>query len=88
MNATDFGAYLKQLRESKGFSTHKLAELSGVSQSYISHVESGRKEAPSPYVIRNLSAALEVMHIDMMIKAGHIKESEVMEWLGQSGSKN
>ncbi|HER2178041.1 TPA: helix-turn-helix domain-containing protein, partial [Streptococcus pyogenes] len=38
MNVKEFGAYLKELRKSKSLSTHKLAELSGVSQSYISHV--------------------------------------------------
>jgi transcriptional regulator with XRE-family HTH domain len=70
-----FGEYLRQLRNSKGLSSTHL----GVSQTFISNIETGNRPAPSPDIIRKLSSALGVTHIGMMIKAGHVTEEEVMQ---------
>ncbi|MCM3079577.1 helix-turn-helix domain-containing protein [Brevibacillus invocatus] len=75
-----FGRYLLEIRKRKALTTRDLAALSGVSQSYISHVESGRKGIPSPDILKKLATALEVPYIEMMDMAGllpeEIKESE------------
>ena len=80
MEHKEFGRYLLELRKRKALTTRNLAALSGVSQSYISHVESGRKGIPSPDILKKLSTALEVPYIEMMDMAGllpeEIKESE------------
>ena len=36
-----FGPYMKQLREQQGYSMNQLAEAAGISNSQISHLESG-----------------------------------------------
>lgn len=74
MTVTEFGKYLKEKRIEKSLSTRELAELSGVSQSYISHVESGRKTGvPSPEILNKLWEPLGVTHAELMVKAGHVK---------------
>jgi transcriptional regulator with XRE-family HTH domain len=69
----EFGEYLRKLREFKSLSTHELAELSGVSQSYISHVETARKtNVPSPDILKKLAEPLGVSYAELMVKAGHV----------------
>lgn len=80
MEIKEFGKYIKKLREEKSLSTHKLAELSGVSQSYISHLESGRKKnAPSPEVIKKLSENLDRSYVELMVAAGYYGDDELLE---------
>ncbi|WGV58381.1 helix-turn-helix domain-containing protein [Brevibacillus brevis] len=79
MDVKEFGQYLRELRKIKGLSTHELAVLSGVSQSYISHVESGRKKGvPGPDVLKKLSGPLGTQHEELMIKAGHLTS---LDWM-------
>lgn len=80
MDIKRFGEYLKLLRQEKSLSTHKLAELTGVSQSYISHVESGRKKnVPSPEILKKLSKALNVDYFNLMAVAGYIDEDDLLD---------
>lgn len=72
MEENEFGKYLKELREEKSYSTHTLAQLAGVSQSYISHVESGRKKnVPSPEILKKMAGPLGVSYEELMVKAGY-----------------
>lgn len=50
---------LVQLRVAKGWSQTKLAEASGVSQTYISDLEAGKKN-PTVLILQKLAKALEV----------------------------
>lgn len=76
----EFGKLLKSLREKNGLSTHRLAELTGVSQSYISHLENGRKKnVPSPEILKKLSEALGVSYFDLMALAGYYSEDDLLE---------
>ncbi|MDO7485486.1 helix-turn-helix transcriptional regulator [Peribacillus frigoritolerans] len=80
MEIKEFGQFIKRLRIDKSLSTHRLAELSGVSQSYISHLESGRKKnAPSAEIIKKLSENLDVSYIELMVAAGYYGEDELLE---------
>lgn len=67
-----FATRLKLLRARKGYSTSKLAELSGVSQPYLSQIESGKKY-PSMEKMAAIAEALGV---------------EINELLHQTGDKN
>lgn len=88
MEAVEFGAYLKTLRKSKKLTVRGLAQKSEVAQSYITNVENGNRGVPSASIIRKLSAALGCTHIGMMIKAGHITESEVFGFIDQEKVRN
>ncbi|MNW38890.1 HTH-type transcriptional repressor RghR [compost metagenome] len=74
----EFGSYLKSLREKQSLSTHKLAELANVSQSYISHVETGRKKKlPTPEILKRLSGPLKVSVSEILYAAGYITLDEI-----------
>ncbi|MBT2693157.1 helix-turn-helix transcriptional regulator [Bacillus sp. ISL-55] len=67
-----FGEYLKTKREEKNLSMNKLGELSGVSAMYISHLESGKREKPSPDIIERLAKGLDEQYEKLMVAAGYI----------------
>lgn len=76
MSTNDFGNYLRALRKSKSLTTRKVADLSGVSQSFISNLENGNRGLPSPEILQKLSTALGVNYIELMEKAGYLYLSE------------
>ena len=53
------GRAVARLREAKGWSQQQLAEAAGLSQPYVSKVESGARE-PSLVVVQALARALGV----------------------------
>ena len=68
------GRNVKRIRERKGLTQEKFAELSGFSQQYISGLENGRRN-PSIVTIYELSKALGVSHMDLSRpKGGHASE--------------
>lgn len=75
MEPTEFGKYLKSLRESAGLTIRELDKRSGVSHSYISKMESGAKGIPSPDILRKLAGPIGMTHTELMVLAGHIPES-------------
>lgn len=79
MDLIDFGSYIKGIREAKKLSLTDLSKLSGVSQPYLSQVETGKRGAPSPEMLRKLSGPLGAEYSEMMIKAGHITYKEWSE---------
>lgn len=53
-------AELRRRRQLKGLNQAELAQLAGVSFSYVGHIESGRRPTVSPRVFVKLCDALEV----------------------------
>lgn len=72
MNSFEFGKYLKELREVEKISIRKLSLLSGISLSYISQLENGKRGIPKPNVLKKLSPCLNVSYEDLMAAAGYI----------------
>jgi transcriptional regulator with XRE-family HTH domain len=60
-----FGLKLRQLRESKDFSTQQLANKAGLSASYINEIEKGKKY-PKADKIMSLATALNVDYDEMV----------------------
>lgn len=57
----DFGTYIAELREKKGFSLRELEKRAGdISHVYIWRLEKGDRDAPSPETLDKLSKALDV----------------------------
>lgn len=54
-----FGAKVKELRISKGYSQEKLSELSDLDRTYIPGIESGRRNV-SLVVIEKIAQAFEI----------------------------
>jgi Predicted transcriptional regulators len=67
-----FGVLLRQLRERSEFSLRDLEAETGISNSYLSQIESGRVGAPSPKILEKLAAALKYPYVELMRGAGHL----------------
>lgn len=83
MSETQFGSYLKSVRERKKISINQLALDSGISNAQISRIENGLRGIPKPETIRKLADALKVPYEEMMSQAGHMPEerlNEIPEW--------
>lgn len=74
MKAKEFGEYIRGLRKAKKLTIRQLEEYSGVSNSYLSQLENGKKEIPSATILKKLSDPLGVAHQELMVKAGYLDE--------------
>ncbi|PGY57442.1 helix-turn-helix domain-containing protein [Bacillus thuringiensis] len=80
-NNIDIGAYIKGLREQQKMTISKLANISQVSQPYLSQIEKGQRN-PSLEIVRKLSKALEVDFYDLAWRAGFYTDQEMQERRG------
>ncbi|OZU88676.1 hypothetical protein CIL03_10325 [Virgibacillus indicus] len=76
MEAKQFGVYIKKIREEKDLSIRQLELYSGVSNSYLSQLENGKRGVPSPEIIRKLSKGLKTSYADLLLHAGYIDNNE------------
>lgn len=60
------GRSIRDLRKSKGMSLNELAQISGVSKSYISYIERGLQKNPSIIVLKKISEALNIEFITLL----------------------
>ncbi|KHL95362.1 hypothetical protein QW71_12910 [Paenibacillus sp. IHB B 3415] len=73
MNHNEFGIFLKKQRTFKSYTVRQLAELADISPSYITNLENGKRDLPSPEVLKKLSEPLDVSFQKLMVIAGHVK---------------
>jgi transcriptional regulator with XRE-family HTH domain len=59
------GRNLKRIRERKGLTQERLAEISGFSQQYLSGLEQGQRN-PTIVTIYEIAQALGVSHVDLV----------------------
>ena len=59
------GRNVRRIRERRGLTQERFAEISGFSQQYISGLEQGRRN-PTIVTIYELAAALGVGHMDLV----------------------
>jgi transcriptional regulator with XRE-family HTH domain len=59
------GKNVKRIREKKGLTQERLAEISGFSQQYISGIEQGRRN-PTVITLYELAASLGVSHLELV----------------------
>lgn len=65
---------LRNIRKSKGISTHSLAEISGLSQSTISKIENGKRKFDAE-TMEILASALNIKIQDFFVEETSSKES-------------
>ena len=75
---SELGAVLADLRTAKGLSLREVEEATGktVSNPYLSQLENGKIQKPSPHVLHSLAAAYSVPYEALMEKAGYLLPSE------------
>jgi len=71
---SDFGEYLRSLREGQKLSLREVAAKTGVSVSYITQIENGRRNAPGPEVLKKLAPAYNVPVRDLLKAAGYLDD--------------
>ncbi len=64
------GSFLREARERKRLSLRDVQETAGVSNPYLSQIESGKVRQPSPSVLHKLATLYEVSYADVMKLAG------------------
>jgi len=66
------------LRTAKGFSLREVEEATdkAVSNAYLSQLEKGRIQRPSPHVLHSLAAVYVVPYEALMEKAGYLMPSQ------------
>ncbi len=67
-----FAGLVRRLRSDRSLSLRQLEAETGISNGYLSQVESGQVGAPSAKVIQRLSTALDFPYIEMMKAAGYL----------------
>jgi HTH-type transcriptional regulator, competence development regulator len=74
----ELGALLADLRTAKGLSLREVEEATGqaVSNAYLSQLENGRIQKPSPHVLHSLAGVYAVPYEALMEKAGYLLRSE------------
>jgi transcriptional regulator with XRE-family HTH domain len=74
----ELGVLLADLRTAKGFSLREVEEASGkaVSNAYLSQLENGKIQRPSPNVLHSLSGVYAVPYEALMEKAGYLLPPE------------
>jgi transcriptional regulator with XRE-family HTH domain len=70
--ALPFSGLLLQLREERAWSLRQAATVAGVSNAYLSQLESGRAGPPSPRILERLARAYDYSYGELMRVAGHI----------------
>lgn len=79
---SEFGKYLRELRESRGLGVNQLAAFSNVSPSTISKIENGHRGVPKPNILKKLAKPLGVDYEVLMEKAGHINKKTLPQDYG------
>lgn len=67
-----FGKLLKDLRKKKKLTLNQLAELSGLSSSYLSRVERGERSISNALLLKQLAPHLGLTFEEIMAAAGFI----------------
>lgn len=75
-STVEFSEYLKNMREKRGLTIRQLEAFSGVSNAYISQIESGERKTPSPKILKKLAKPLRVSIEELYSAAGYLGVAE------------
>lgn len=85
---TPLGKFLKELREKKGVSLQDLENATGISNAYISQLETGaRKKLPEPERLRKIADYYNVTVQEMLEGAGYYESKDIGETFEQKIEK-
>lgn len=70
----NFGEYMKNLRLEQRLSLRDVAARTGVSVSYLTQIEHGRKRSPGPDILKKLAPVYNVPARELLKSAGYLEE--------------
>jgi transcriptional regulator with XRE-family HTH domain len=83
-----FGSYLRELRERKGVTLKQVEKATGLSNAYISQLETGvRRRLPAPDRLKILADYFNVTISELLAKAGYVDSGEIKETFEQKIEK-
>src|SRR5947209_19330 len=68
---SSLGAYLRIARDQRHLSLRGVERATGISNAYLSQIESGKIREPSPTVLHKLAELYNVPYADLMSLAGY-----------------
>src|SRR5699024_297476 len=74
-----FGKYLKEKRNDKGYTINQLSLYSGISDAQLSRIENGKRGIPKADNIQKLAEALSIPYDEIMRVAGYYKPSNTKQ---------
>jgi len=77
MEESNFGQFLRSLRERRHMSLRDVERESGVSNAYIAQLEKGDRPPPRPNTLKKLAKAYNVTVRELLLRAGYLDEPEV-----------
>ena len=72
----NFGEYLRKLREAQRWSLRQVAAKTGVSVSYITQIENGKRKAPGPEILKKLAPVYIVPVRELLKAAGYLEDAK------------
>lgn len=79
----EFRDYLKEKCRERNISLHRLALLCDLNQIYFYQAVNKNKENPPPWVLRRAAPHLGVPYVELLMAAGYLRESDLVEWQEQ-----
>ena len=74
---SELGRRLAELRKSQRLTLREAALRAGVSNAYLSQIESGARPTPHPNILRRLAPVYEVPVRELLEAAGYLDEPEI-----------
>jgi HTH-type transcriptional regulator, competence development regulator len=74
--ANKFGHYLRDLRKQAGLTLREIEERTGISNSYLSQLENGYIDQPSPRNLQKLAEVYGISYEHLMTQAGYLTPRE------------
>lgn len=74
-----FGEEIRKMRKEKGITMRELERRSGVSQGYLSQIETNQRTQPKRSTLKKLAEGLDVSEYDLMELAGYLDKNEMIE---------
>ncbi len=75
--ASKFGHYLRELRKQHGLTLREIEERTTISNSYLSQLENGYIDQPSPRNLQRLAAVYGISYESLMTQAGYLSPRDV-----------
>ena len=88
----NFGEFIKEKRLAKGINLRKLAELTGFAPGYLSDIEQGKRNSPTPEKLAKIIEVLELTEEDITLMndlAAHSRETvapDILEYVMNNDS--
>src|SRR3989442_15867452 len=76
---TKLAQELARIRRLRGISLRRVEKETGISNAYLSQLENGKAENPSPHVLLQLAEYYDVPYESLMKAAGHLQSQKTTD---------